>query len=235
MAKEAYYFSHDSNARNDIKLVRLRRKAGLCGLGIYWCIIEMLRESADYKLPLSAIDDIAYDINASRDDVNCVIREYDLFEVTETHFYSNRLIRSMLEYESILEKRRQAGILGGQASVKQRLSKRQANVNDCSTIKGKEIKGNNIPLPPNGEVSEEFERFWDLYDKKVDRSKCEKKFKNLSKAERESIFQHVPEYVASTPDSQYRKNPYTYLNGKCWRDQIIKKPVNGITHPKMVY
>jgi hypothetical protein len=30
----------------------------------------------------------------------------------------------------------------------------------------------------------------------------------------------VPAYVASKPDRQYRKNPLTWLNGKCWQDEV---------------
>lgn len=52
MSKEAYYFSHDTNARNDPKILALRDNWGVEGYGIYWVLIEMLRESNDYKLPI---------------------------------------------------------------------------------------------------------------------------------------------------------------------------------------
>lgn len=79
----------------------------------------------------------------------------------------------------------------------------------------------------------DFIWFWEAYGKKADRSKCEHKFKNLSQAERNSIRIHVPEYVASTPNTQYRKNPLTYLNGKCWNDEIFN-PATAKQN-KMVY
>lgn len=66
-----------------------------------------------------------------------------------------------------------------------------------------------------------FEIFWNTYDKKKGHADCEKKFKKLNQAEKEKIWQHVPAYVASTPDKQYRMNPETYLNGKHWNDEII--------------
>jgi hypothetical protein len=251
MAKDAYYFSHDGNARNDIKIVRLRRKMKMEGVGIYWCIIEMLRETKGHELPLSSIEDIAYDLDCEENALNQVLRDFDLFVITQTHFSSNRLTRSMIKYELTLEKRRHAGSLGGQASAKHLLTIAQAdvqaNVNDCSSIKGKERKGkeNNNPLPPEGENIEDsinewqvdFVWFWEAYGKKADRSKCEQKFKKLSKAERKIMRLHLPEYVASTPDVQYRKNPLRYLNGKCWNDEILKprtQPgINGVV--KMIY
>ena len=66
----------------------------------------------------------------------------------------------------------------------------------------------------------EFVRFWDLYGKKKDLDKSKKKFLSLSKADIKKIFEVVEDYVRSTPDSKYRKNPLTWLNGKCWKDEI---------------
>ncbi len=84
-------------------------------------------------------------------------------------------------------------------------------------------------LPPNNnnkedkerkeeKNSERFLRFWDFYDKKVDRDKCYKKFMQLTEDEISEIKATLPNYIKSTPDPQYRKNPLTYLNGKCWKD-----------------
>lgn len=68
----------------------------------------------------------------------------------------------------------------------------------------------------------EFERFWDLYDKKTgDKTKIRNKFLKLSKADRAKIFETLPAYVAATPEKRYRKNPETYLNDKSWNDEII--------------
>lgn len=66
-----------------------------------------------------------------------------------------------------------------------------------------------------------FNKFWNLYSKKVERKKCEAKFRRLKSSEIDSILIHVPTYVKSTPDERYRKNPLTYLNGECWNDAII--------------
>ena len=55
MSKDAYYFSHDSNARNDQRLVKIRMKYGMEGYGIYFGIIEILREQRDYYLYIKYI------------------------------------------------------------------------------------------------------------------------------------------------------------------------------------
>jgi len=71
-----------------------------------------------------------------------------------------------------------------------------------------------IPLS----LESDFSKFWMLYNKKVDSKKCKDKFIKLSKAEIEKIIEVLPSYVFSTPDIQFRKNPLTWLNGKCWED-----------------
>lgn len=120
--KDSFYFSHDCNARNDIKIIKLRRQLGLEGYGLYWCLIEMLRDTAEYKLPLSIVDDIAFDINTSREKVEAVIHNYDLFNIEDNLFFSTRLIRTMDIYKT------QKTILseGGKKGMHNRWSKQKA-------------------------------------------------------------------------------------------------------------
>ena len=68
-----------------------------------------------------------------------------------------------------------------------------------------------------------FSEWWDMYGKKIDRGKCEKKWEKLSCAEKRACIAATPAYVASTPDIQYRRNPMTYLNNKSWENQIIPR------------
>lgn len=68
--------------------------------------------------------------------------------------------------------------------------------------------------------SDEFEIFWNSYGKKVDRVKCEKAWKKLKKQEIDKILETINRYVGANPDIQYRKNPLTYLNGKCFNDEL---------------
>lgn len=65
-----------------------------------------------------------------------------------------------------------------------------------------------------------FSVFWDLYGKKVDKEKTQKKFLSFDIDLMKKIISIIPEYVKSKPDIQFRKNPLTYLNGCCWNDEI---------------
>jgi hypothetical protein len=163
MAKEAYYFSHDSNARNDVKVVKLRRQLGLEGYAIYFILIEILREQEDHKLSLQSIPDLAYEIHTSEEKMKAVVCGFELFQIDENFFFSQRLIRSMDEYKAKINKYIEAGRKGGQASVKRRSSNAQAR----KERKGKEIKGNILKeiRYPFGEKFLEKWRMWKDFKK----------------------------------------------------------------------
>lgn len=72
-----------------------------------------------------------------------------------------------------------------------------------------------------------FLDFWDKYEKKQDRPKCEKKWEKINQEAREKIMLHLEDYILSTPDKQYRKNPLTYLNSESWENEIITPSTNG--------
>lgn len=99
--------------------------------------------------------------------------------------------------------------------------------NENESVIENEIKEGNT----NSEKSEiqvwpTFDDWWDAYSKKIDRPKCEKKWKKISQGAREKIMSHTEDYVKSTPDLQYRKHPATYLNNESWNNEIVI-PTNG--------
>ena len=216
--KEAYYFSHDSNARSDSKIIKLRAKLGWKGYGIYWALIELLRDANDYAL-IKDYDTIAFELRCSKEEIKSIIEDYDLFELTGTTFYSTSLKRRMELREAKSTQAREAA-QARWAKREQSGSNADALPTDSvsNAIKGKEIKEKEKKL------KEQFEQFWDLYDKKTDRKNCLKKFKSLKESEIQLILEHVPKYVQANKDRQYRKNPLTYLRGECWNDEI-EQPV----------
>ncbi|HDY89482.1 MAG TPA: DUF4373 domain-containing protein [bacterium] len=121
--KDAYYFSHDANARNDFKMLKVRRNLGIEGYGIYFCLVEMLRDQKDFCLPLESLVDIAYSLDTTEEKIHAVVHDFNLFKIGENYFYSARLTESMEKYKSLSHKRIDAGRKGGKASAKQRSSK----------------------------------------------------------------------------------------------------------------
>jgi len=73
-----------------------------------------------------------------------------------------------------------------------------------------------------------FEKFWNLYDKKVGKKdKIQKKWESLSLEVQNKILEYIPKYKLSQPDKQYRKNPDTFFNNESWNDEIIIPTNNG--------
>lgn len=90
------YFSHDSNARNDEKIIRLRMELGAEGYGIYFMLLERLRENKDYT-SLRDYEIIAFDLRVDANKIKKVVEDYDLFVLTEDgeHFYSDSFMDRM--------------------------------------------------------------------------------------------------------------------------------------------
>jgi hypothetical protein len=73
---------------------------------------------------------------------------------------------------------------------------------------------------------EAFNEFWKVYDYGVAKRKCQSKWNDLTNDEIIVIFDHVKEYVASTPDKKFRKKPHNYLKEEVYLDEVAKdKPI----------
>jgi len=90
--KDAYYFSHDANAKDDPKCVVLIDELGMEGYGIYWMLVETLRSEADYKCPLRMLNGLARRYNTSAEKVQTVVTRYGLFDRDDEWFWSESLM-----------------------------------------------------------------------------------------------------------------------------------------------
>lgn len=91
MPKETFWFSHDYHARTDKELLRLRMKYGLEGIGIFWCIVEMLYEEKGY-LMLSECERIAFELQTNIELVNEIIIRFELFKNDGQKFWSDSIL-----------------------------------------------------------------------------------------------------------------------------------------------
>jgi len=71
-----------------------------------------------------------------------------------------------------------------------------------------------------------FEDFWNLYDIKIDRKKCEGKWEKLADNERTSCIERIPAYINANPDKAFRRDPCTFLNNRSWENEVVKRTVN---------
>jgi len=137
-----------------------------------------------------------------------------------------QLKRDLKDWEVTIGKRSEAGKASAEAKklVKliQQTSTKSTSVESVQHTSTKSTDNDNVNVNVNVINNKEvlFNRFWDLYSKKVGRKDCLNKFMKLSINDMEKIIQSVPKYVLSTPDEKFRKNPETYLNGRHWEDEI---------------
>lgn len=102
------------------------------------------------------------------------------------------------------------------------------NNKDKDKDKDKDINKSKIEKKPKIEILEsesQFETFWNLYDKKTGRAEVEKKFKAAIKKDSfENIIAGLHKYISSrSSDSKFWKNPSTWLNQECWKDEYESK------------
>lgn len=213
MAKETYYFSHDYHARADEKMNDLIMALGMEGVGIYWCLVEMLYENEGY-LKLSKCESYAFALHTQCDKLKRVVTGFDLFVVEGDEFYS---LSALERLEKRKKKSEKASESANERWKKANAMRSHSDRNAIKESKVKESKGKEISIVIP------FSSFWDTYGKKVgDKTKLEKKWNKLSDAERQAIMEHVPKYVKATPEKKYRKDPGTYLNNHSWLDEIVE-------------
>ena len=113
MSKDCYYFTHDSNAKDDPKCVLMIEQLGMEGYGIYWMLVETLRDQPDYTYPVANIPALARRYNTSAEKVRTVVYNYALFTVKDDLiFFSESLNRRMQAFNERRAKRSDAGRLG---------------------------------------------------------------------------------------------------------------------------
>ncbi len=104
MTKDAFYFPHDSNAKDDPKVVMMIEQIGLESYGIFWVLVEILRDQPDFKYPVALIPAVARRYNTTSEKVKAVIMNYGLFQTDDDEFFfsqslNNRMIPLMKKKE----------------------------------------------------------------------------------------------------------------------------------------
>tara|TARA_R110000787_G_scaffold275132_1_gene383563 strand:- start:451 stop:1305 length:855 start_codon:yes stop_codon:yes gene_type:complete len=185
------------------------------------------------------VTDVAREVGLS-EHVNAV--EYILskfFNKTETGFSQKRIDLEIKKYKSNAKNKSKAG----KASAKARQAKASSKVAGAeqtlnTTSTDEQLNINHKPITINQETVIDnklymFPEFWDLYQKKKGRPKCEGLWKRLTGNEIELIFNNLPNYVLSTPEKQFRSNPETWLRNKGWNDEVINNERHEKGTPKL--
>jgi hypothetical protein len=162
MEKEGFYFPHFCNARHDRKIKRLRKELGVEGYGIYFMLLEVLREQHDLRYPLTDLDLLAEEFGVSEAKVRVTICNYQLFLLdSEEQFFSPKMLLYLEPYFKMKEQRKEAGI---KSAAKRKLNESSTTVqrpfNDRSTKERKE-KESKVKEIKEKEINKS-DAFWEL-------------------------------------------------------------------------
>ena len=220
------WFKHDTSALNDAKIKKLIIRYGVTGYAIYFHCIELIagdvnKNNLTFELEHDSeiiADNLKIKGNANKSGIEIVeeimryIIELNLFQENENRIFCLKLLKridssmtSNTQFRKMINdaKEHHDGVMTG--SCKKRIEKNRKE-------KNKEEK--------NIYKSELFDKLWNTYDKKTNKEQAIKAFKKIQTFPID-IEQRIINYVKSTPEKKYRKNFATWLNGKCWNDEII--------------
>lgn len=243
MSKDAYWFRHDSTAGRGLKMKKMQHIYGHWGKGIYWDVIEVLREQSEYKFEknvqslqllcdiISCKDEHKF-INFMQDCINI-----ELFVCDEKYFFSDVLCENMKYWDAS----KINGSKGGKAKS-DNTNKDESNPNPTPPYGKNEKKFvaesyhnrigyNNI----NNIVN--FDSFRKLYPG-TKRGK-ETEFDNFTKKTKdwELVLPHLKSIIEQQIEAKNKiklrggfvpewKNLSTWINNRCWEEEIIVESTN---------
>ena len=136
------YFNHDSNARNDYRIIKLRSKLGYEGYGIFWSLLEMLFIEEN-KICIEDYDALAFGLQCDANKLKQVIEDFDLFVIEDDCFYSKRLNNHIEEINNkSIKAKENANKRWNNANAMQTQSDRNASKVNKSISKSKVKKSN---------------------------------------------------------------------------------------------
>jgi hypothetical protein len=185
--REAIYFSHDSNAKDDPKCMLLIDQLGLEGYGAFWILVEILREQPGYRCPISLLPILAKRYNITAAKLETVVRSFGLFVIAEdSFFFSNSLNKRMETMDWKKEQKRLAGIASGAA-------RRLKSIPQCAVNED----DNNCNERCSNDVQTEFEQ---------NEQKKRKEKKYLKEIYKEKASAFIPPTVGDVQDYCKERN-----------------------------
>ena len=238
------YFSHDT--KHGKTLFTIEQKYGNDGYAFWFKLLELLGSTENHYYNCNDISNWEYLQAITRFDeekAKNILETLAKLNAINAELWELKIIRSdnFIKNLDQLYKRRSIDVITNDAvkdlcihqfhsegfmSTSIPLNGVNVNIKQQSKVKESIVDKSKVKETSLKDESD-FDKFWNLYDKKKDRKKCETKWKNLRVKDKEAIFANLSEYVKSTPDKEFRKNPATYINGECWNDEIIKYGKQG--------
>lgn len=115
MANESNAFLHDADARNDTKILMLRAVGGWEYYGLYFALVEMLRNASNYSISWKSLPAVAMHLSIEVESLNEFLKiacseEIQLFLKDEQFFWSPSLLRRMEAFDIKRQVRKDAAL-----------------------------------------------------------------------------------------------------------------------------
>lgn len=161
-----------------------------------------------------------------------VLVKYKIIKESNNHIQIDFLDEQL----DAIESKRQQASEAGKRSAESR--KRKAKPNDCSTgvqrpFNEPSTESNRVEKSRVEKSREEedisvtdFDIFWKAYDYNVGLRQTQHEWAEITREmpnEIAKILEHVPKYVRSKPDKQFRKRPENYLKDRAWKDEVVEE------------
>ena len=195
------WFSHDSDARNDSKMLNLRMRYGAAGYGVFFMLIERLREETNY-MSIKDYNAIAFDLRVDAAVVKSVVEDFGLFAFTDDGecFYSESLYGRMEIKDEKSAIRSEAGKKGAKGRWGDSKTMRLPYEDDSKTMR--------LPYENDGKLSKES---------KVKKDNEGKKEKDICSP------------AASDSAELPEEEPYDYVFERAWAAYPKKRGKNQIS------
>lgn len=137
------YFPHDSNARNDAKILKVRMKYGAEGYGVYFMLLERLRDDSEY-MSIKDYNMIAFDLRVDASLIKDIVENFGLFAFADNGecFYSESFNKRMLIKDEVSNKRAAAGKKGAAKRWNGKAIAKPSSENSKAIAKPPEDDGN---------------------------------------------------------------------------------------------
>jgi len=226
--KDSYWFRHDSNASRDLKLMKIRVIYDFWGIGVYWTIIEFLREQPDYKYEYSELNlQLLCELIGCKDLIkfnnfinDCI--KINLFSIDNNYLLSYSLIDRMIKWESCKNN-------GEKPKRSQTEAKNEPNGN---------IRIDNI-------IEDNNKNIFEIFRLKYPGTKrgLETEFNNFVKKHKDSkniipllypaLINQINLRIQQKEKNEFTpewKNLQTWINQRCWEEiHELKQPIKANT------